>query len=182
MSGYDFMRLSKSLLLLAVLPLAACGTDAKDLPPCPRVSVLADAAKMTRFKPGDGRDLTDVVLRAEFLSYRGSCTYDAEKKVAKLSLQVGIGIERGPAAAGRQQTLSYFVAIPAFYPDPKGRSEMPVVIDFPEKSDRVRYTDEEIEVAIPVANLKDLPKYEVFLGLQLDHAALEYNRRHGDTR
>ena len=176
------MRFSRCLLLLAALPLAACGTDTKDLPPCPRVSVLADAAKMTRFRPGEGRDPTDVVMRAEFLSYRGSCTYDAEKKMAKLSLQVGIGVERGPAAASRQQSLAYFVAIPAFYPDPKGRSEMQVVIDFPEKSDRVRYTDEEVEVAIPVATLKDLPKYEVFLGLQLDHAALDYNRRHSESR
>ena len=177
------MRLFRTLLLLAGLPLAACSAlETRDLPPCPRVSVLADASKLTRFRPGDGRDPTDVELQAEFLSYRGSCNYDPEKKVITLTLTVGIGVARGPAAKGPVQSLAYFIAIPAFYPDPKGRSELPVTVEFPEKADRVRYTDDEVEVSIPIANLKDLGKYEVFLGLQLDRAALDYNRRQVNLR
>lgn len=177
------MRLIPGLLILAALPLAACDTfDTKEPAPCPRVSVLADTAKLTRFKPGEGRDLTDVVLQAEFLSYRGSCVYDAEKKVTKLTLQVAIGAQRGPAAVDREQSLAYFVAIPAFFPDAKGRSVMPVNIAFPDKVNRVRYTDEELEIAIPVANLKDMPRYEVFVGLQLDPAELDYNRRQSGSR
>src|SRR5277367_6532213 len=50
-------------LLLAVLApvLGGCGLlFPPDKPTCPRVSIPADADRLTRFRAGAGRDLTDV--------------------------------------------------------------------------------------------------------------------------
>jgi hypothetical protein len=167
-------------VVAASLVLSACSlfsSDKKDAPPCPRVSVLADAARLTRFRQGPGRDVTDVQLQAEFARYTGSCKYDRDDKKMTISLEVAIDAQRGPAAQGRQAELSYFIAIPTFYPKPEAKVVLPVAITFPDDQDRVRYTDSEIEIVIPIARLADLAQYEVFVGLQLSPDELDYNRR-----
>lgn len=175
---------TRSLLLLtAVLALSGCSyfNKSDESVPCPRVSALSDSAQMTRFRPGAGHDATDVALQAELISYHGSCRYDAEKKKITIEMKVGIEARRGPAAQGRGADLSYFVAIPAFYPDPKGKVVLPVAIEFPENTNAVRYTDNKLEVTFPVSDVKDMAKYELFVGLQLDQSELDYNRRRKGT-
>ena len=43
-------------------------------PPCPQVSVVGDAARLTRFQ-GAGRDVTDVQFEAEIQPPRSGCVY-----------------------------------------------------------------------------------------------------------
>lgn len=147
-----------------------------DQPPCPRVSVLADAAQETRFLPGKGHDLTDVQLQAQIGNYKGSCLYNFDTKEMSVIMQVAIDAKLGPAAQGRKANLSYFVAIPAFYPKPEAKMVVPVEITFPDNSDHVRYTDEEVQLTIPIKKIHDLAAYEIFVGLQLPEDELEYNR------
>lgn len=171
--------ISAALAMAAFFPLlAACSSssDKQGAPPCPRVSVLSDASRMTRFKPGPGRDITDVELQAEIASYTGSCTYDMDKLTMNLSIQVGIDAERGPAAGERKTGLAYFVAIPVFFPKPEAKQIMPVEIAFPADMNRIRFVDEEVTISFPMRDFKDLKSYEIFLGLQLDQSQLEYNR------
>ncbi len=165
-------------LFFALLALSACKAFDKEEPPvCPRVSALADSIAMTKFRPGPGRDLTDVELKAEMTSYHGSCAYDAEEKKMRVTLQVGIDAERRPGLAGRHADIAYYIAIPGFYPDAQAKQILPVTLDFPDDSNRVHYTDGEVEIAIPMADFKDLPKYEVFVGLQLTADELAFNRQ-----
>ncbi len=170
-------------LFTALLALSACKAFDKEEPPiCPRVSALADSIAMTKFRSGPGRDLTDVELKAEMTSYHGSCLYDAEAKQMRLTLEVGIDAERRPALAGRRADISYYIAIPAFYPDPQAKQVLPVTLEFSEASNRVHYTDGEVEISIPMADMKDLPKYEVFVGLQLTPEELAFNRQQKGPR
>ena len=167
------------LTLAAVLPaVAGCSwiDKKKEQPPCPRVSVLADSARMVRFKPGPGRDISDVELSANFSDFKGSCLYDWDKKVMSVNLQIVIDAQRGPAAQGRKSELSYFVAIPAFFPSDKAKVVMPVSLEFPDTTDRVRYGDKEVSLNIPIPRIKELAAYEVFIGLQLTEDQVEYNR------
>ncbi len=166
--------------LAAVLALSGCSMfDQDDVKaPCPKVSILADAAKLVRFRPGPGRDVTDVETQAELTGYQGSCHYDKTKKMMNVSLAVGIDAARGPAAQGRAANLSYFVAIPTFWPDPKAKVVLPVAIAFPGNATTVHYTDNDVQISIPVPVVKDMAKYEIVLGLQLNEAELEYNRQH----
>jgi len=167
------------LLAAAALALAGCSMfeTKKEQPPCPRVSVLADAATLTRFKPGTGRDLTDIDLEASFASYHGTCNFDWDTRVMTITMQVGIDGRLGPAAKQRKADIGYFVAIPTFYPDPKAKLVVPVSLAFAEGTDRVRYVDDEVNIAFPIKDLRDLAKYEVFVGLQLLPDEVEYNRK-----
>lgn len=180
------MTFSFRLLALAalLLTLGACGSvdKSKEPPPCPRVSILNDAAKMMRFRPGQGRDITDVQLQAEVISYHGFCKYEPEKKQMTVVLQIGIDAQLGPAAAGRNADIAYFVAVPAFYPQPQAKQVMTVPLAFPENTNHVRYTDEELSVTIPLSDIKELGKYDVILGLQLTADEVDYNRRQAARR
>ncbi|PKU23751.1 hypothetical protein [Telmatospirillum siberiense] len=166
------------VLFSSLLALSACKAFDKEEPPlCPRVSALADSVTLTKFKPGPGRDLTDVELKAEMTSYHGSCHYDAEAKQMHVLLEVGIDAERRPGLAGRTAQVAYYIAVPTFYPDPKAKQILPVTLQFADDSNRLHYTDSEVDIAIPMANFKDLTKYEVFVGLQLTPDELAFNRQ-----
>jgi hypothetical protein len=173
-------RLGLGLLTgMALLATGGCSLfEAKkpDQPPCPRVSVLADAAEETRFVPGKGHDLTDVQLQAQVVNYKGSCYYDFDKQEMSVNMQIGLDAKLGPAAQGRKANLSYFVAIPAFFPKPEAKMVVPVELNFPDNSDHVRYTGEEVQMTIPIKKLRDLAAYEIFIGLQLPEDELDYNR------
>ncbi|MDY0243000.1 MAG: hypothetical protein VB101_01885 [Rhodospirillaceae bacterium] len=173
------MRISTGLIpaLASLLLLAGCSTfEKRTPPPCPRISILADAANMTRFKAGTGRDITDVELLAGIASYKGSCTYNIDTRIMTVVFQLGIDAERGPAMSGRTTSLSYFVAMPAFYPKEDAKQVMSVSMTFPENSNRIKVVDEEVSVDFAISDFKELPRYEVFLGLQLDPEQLEFNR------
>lgn len=185
MNGSDIMNFPRrsAALLLALAALSGCKAFDKEEPAyCPRVSVLADTANLVQFRPGSGRDVSDEQLRAEFASYHGTCRYDKPNKTMTISMNVGIDAERRPGAQGRAADLAYFVAIPAFYPKPEAKVVMPVALQFPDNSNYVHYVDEEVRISIPIEDLKQLKKYEVFVGLQLTPEQLDYNRQKHASR
>lgn len=166
-----------SLLALALVPvLASCSVlDKKEPPPCPKISVLSDAAQVTVFRAGPGRDLTDVDSEVQIAGYQGSCGYSDNK--LKITLQLGLTATRGPADTDRKAETAYFVAVPGFYPKPEAKAVFPVSIPFIENVTTAKYVDEEVTMELPWTGGNDLSKYEVFIGLQLTPDQLEHNRR-----
>lgn len=161
---------------LAPLVLASCGlTSNKVPPPCPPIYILSDAGKVTKYREGRGRDLTDVVAEAEILGYQGGCTYD--DKGAIVDLQVSLGVKRGPGDVSRQVDLSYFVAIPLYFPSPDAKAVFPVTVTFPEGANYARFTDETVTMRIPVKDADVIQRYEVYLGFQTSQEELERNRQ-----
>ena len=70
-----------ALALAAPIALSGCAgfTEAltkKKPPPCPPIYILSDASHITKYRPGTGRDLTDVDMEAEIIAYKGQCSYD----------------------------------------------------------------------------------------------------------
>ncbi|MTJ83256.1 MAG: hypothetical protein F8N37_19895 [Telmatospirillum sp.] len=173
---------SRSIALLSsLLALSACKALDKEEPPlCPRVSVLADSAVLTRFAPGAARDDNNKLLTVELTSFHGTCRYDPEEQQMRFTIDVGIDADRFPAMKGQHADIAYYVAIPAFYPNPSGKAQFPLSLDFSD-SRHLHVTDEGLKIAIPMApSLKDLAKYEVFIGLQLTADELAYNREKRD--
>lgn len=162
---------------VALLPLALASCSVfgkKEPPPCPPVYILADAAKLTKFRPGPGRDLTDVEFEGEIVGFTGGCKYD--EKGAVIDLQVSFDLKRGPANSDRKADFSYFVAIPYFYPSPEAKAEFATSVAFPEGANYVKYTDEEVVMRIPVKDKEIINKYEIYLGFQETQEELNRNR------
>ena len=167
-------------LVPVVLAVALAGCSAfkdKNAPPCPDVAVLSDASKFTQFKPGPGRDITDIVLQGEITGFHGSCSYNRDRKQLTVTIQVQMVFSRGPAAQGRDVKTAYFIAVPSFYPKPEAKKVMNVNFAFANAADHVRITDNEVDVILPAKDLsKDIDKLDIYVGFQLDQAELDYNR------
>ena len=177
-------------VIAATLGLAACESVSNmkaslfgppgEKPPCPEVSILRDAAALTRYRPGPGRDLTDVVLEANIADVFISCEYANKGKVytnVTATLQVVFEAERGPADRDRVADLTYFVAMPQFYPRPQGRSEFTTRIEFPGNRSKLTVTDVEVVIDIPLSEDRIGADYQIVVGLVLDREQIEENRR-----
>ncbi len=167
------------VVLMATAGLAACGSDPfgeTPVPACPRAFLPSDTAQLTEFSP-KGRDLTDVVFEAGMEGYKGECSYDLDDKEVDILISPQFTAQMGPAATDRTQHLQYFVALK----DPAGnfvqKSVFDVNLTFPKDANRVRYTDEQVALHVPLDDVNAGPNYEIYMGFQLNHDQLDYNRR-----
>ena len=167
-----------ALLPAALLPLlAGCGSSSDAFaPPCPNVAILRDAADLQRYR-GAGRDLTDAVLNGRITGFNGSCTRDGADTVVT-TVQVGIELQRGPAAPGRQATMSYFVAV-LDGDRILDKQVFNLRAEFPPNTDRLRLAGDDVELRLPVTPTKTAAAYRVQVGFQLTPVELDANRRRG---
>jgi hypothetical protein len=162
------------------LALAGCGSTPEP-PECPPVSVLGDAASLTLFAPGPGRDLVDVDFRAELTDLRSGCIYAKEEGGAsKLVVAVApvLVATRGPANEDRKADFQYFVSVVGPDADILNKQLFAVSVTFPGNSTRVDIVQDDPPVSIDLPiGADDEEYYQILLGLQLSEDELEYNRR-----
>lgn len=166
-----------------VLAVSACSTFKKEDPSggqeCPQVKIDRNTAKLTVFRDGPGRDLTDVVYTAEIADYNGDCTFEKtkDKQTVNMRMKVLFAITKGPAETSATNKLEYFVAIPSFYPSPAAKQVMPMEFKYPDGNiSTMMVRDEEVRLTLPLKDTKtkDMP---VYVGFQLTQDQLNYNRR-----
>jgi len=170
-----------AVMLLICFFLASCQTtilgDDSDTPstappPCPRVTVVKDAGRLTRFV-GGGRDVTDVNFEAEIQQLRSGCVY-REREIV-ISLVVPIVVAIGPANRDGGARFNYFVAI-ARGENILVRRSFDVAVPFEDNQTRVGYVDE-LEQTIPLQGTELGNSYVVYVGIELTPAELEFNRQ-----
>lgn len=176
---YSLKRIGGAAVAAALcMATAACGLFEKDqVYACPQVFILQDAQKLTRFKPGPGRDITDIQFEAEIIDFRGGCDVDEDDDVWEVDVEllVLISVERGPANKGRDIEFEYFVVLPGFEGKPGGKRIFPVKGEFEEGRTRLLYQDS-VELNIPLNNPNDAGKTEIVFGFQLTPDELKFNR------
>ncbi len=157
------------------LVLAGCGLlgDGIQLP-CPRSVVLAEAGKLVDFRPGPGRDLTDVRLEAAIAGVRSECEYDADGFV-DVDLDVAIELTRGPALEGGVARAEYFVVITDPADKVVAKRVFPLEVEFPGAILRAR-TVQELTQRIFYLPLPSAAAYRIFVGFQLTRDQLDYLR------
>ena len=161
------------VLLALVAVLGACSSKEKPVADCPAGIIPADAASVTRFRDGSGRDLTDVVAEAEIVNILIQCKYDP--KGVTVDLQVAIAGSRGPADRSRTAEFDYFVAI--VDPQQNVVQKQPFRVNFEFKDNRTRLgVVEELEPRVPLGSAFDGPKYQLLVGFQLTPEELAWNR------
>ncbi len=155
---------------------AGCGLFGKNVTqhPCPQAGILPEAATLTKFRPGPGRDLTDVLFEARLTNVATICKYDS--KGVKVDMRLALVVERGPADRSRKAEFEYFVALPKFHPAPQGKEAFLMTAEFPGGQRRVRLGDE-VELRIPLQAGLSAADYRIVVGFQLTKDELEFNRR-----
>ncbi|HZH25570.1 MAG TPA: hypothetical protein VEY95_00145 [Azospirillaceae bacterium] len=160
---------------VAVVPLlAACASDDRATAGlgCPQVGIVRDVASVTTFRPGSGRDPTDVVSRARIHDYGGRCAYEQGGVVVELDLKMAA--QPGPAMSGNQATYTYFVAVLDGAQNVLAREQFPVQFEF--KGPQPVQMTEPLSPRIPLAAGVDGRGYEILVGWVVDAAQLEWNR------
>ncbi|MBF0268291.1 MAG: hypothetical protein HQL44_06835 [Alphaproteobacteria bacterium] len=174
----------KHLPLKSLLPLLAAGVllsgcaemknrvMGKEPGKCPTINILADAAHLTKFKPGPGRDITDVLYTVDIVNYQGNCGYRDEDSHVETALKVMFDVDRGAANAQGLGEIQYFVAV-----QDRQKQVFSTKFKFPASTPRLRQVDEEVSIDIPIRPGDTPYNTVIWLGLQLTPDELDYNRR-----
>jgi hypothetical protein len=170
-------RPTRAILALALIaPLAGCSSwfTRKEPPPCPTGAIVKDAARKVVYRPGPGRDITDVVFEATLARISIGCKYDDTGVAVDTAVTI-IGA-RGPADTTRRAEVRYFAAVL----DPGnailGKREFQTTLQFPLNVDRGATTEELVQ-RIPVGKNVSAGNFTIVVGFQLTREELEANRQ-----
>lgn len=169
-------------LTVAALAVASCSLFEKEVAlQCPRLAVLADAASLTRFAEGAGRDIIDMAFEAEIESVGGTCEYDIDDDTQEGTLDAQIAVtfrvSRGQANRDRKATFGYFVRLTDLERNILAGDTFRGVFEFPGNQSRIVWTDEPVTLTIPLKAKQTGRDFEVFVGLELTREEVDYNRK-----
>lgn len=177
------------IALAALVPLAGtgCGSSPETRGPlCPRLSVLSDAATLTRFAEGAGQDLVDVDYQVEITDVLSGCQYEEdedEKQIVVVAMAPVMVATRGPANRDRMARFDYFVSVVSAERALLNKQTFTMLVEFPGNLTRVTLRDDDppVTIDIPLPTDRSATDYEIVVGMQLTSDELEYNRRGGTS-
>lgn len=177
------MRLKALAGLTATVLLAGCGrTGYETSPPapCPRITILADGADLTRYRPGAVPDLASMTSDARLIGFQAQCDYTDRRRSVVASISAIFDVERGPGATGqRTVNLPWFIAVTnAGDSEIIDRREFTTPITFEGNANRVRVQSRPVSFNFP-ADERLVENHNVRLSFQLTREELETNRRRG---
>jgi hypothetical protein len=163
--------------------LTGCGPERDQFaPPCPRPSILGDAADIFQYRPGGApgtaRDLTDLVLHGRIVGVSGSCRPGDTKRQLVTAFKVGFELSRGPAMQGRQAEVPIFMAV-TDGDNIIDKQVHLIRVEFPSNVDRVIRGTGEAELVLPVSPSKSGAAYGILVGFQLTPDQLSQNHAGG---
>lgn len=168
------LRLSTlSFLAVAATILSACEIAKPVEVACPQVKVLQDVGNIIRFQEGQGRDITDIVLEAEFQRVVGEC--EVSDEFVEVAVYVELSAAQGAALRNSFADAGIFMAVA----DPErrimSRRSMPVKFAFPGNRSRISYI-ERFLVDIPKTEAQKAENFVVYMGFELSREELQFNR------
>ena len=165
---------------LLALGLAACSADEGPPPPCPDIYIVADTAKLTRFKPGPGRDIIDMRHEEEMVGFGQSCEYDTDASGAGevvVAVAPTIVSRRGPANTSGESEFEYFVAITDSQKNIREQARFPVKLVYPSNVPQLRWQrPNPHNLILPLKAGETGRNWRIYLGLQLTRDEVEYKR------
>jgi hypothetical protein len=172
-----------AVIAMMTLALSACGmfTASAPPPPCPDVSVLGDAATLTKFVEGRGRDLTDVLYEARLVDAAGACDYDVKKETGEgtLAVEMAVSMEmaRGPANRDGKALVHYFVAVTGKNQEVLNKQDFAGTVEFTGNRTQLQWTDEPVYLAFPLKKGQTGRDFRIYVGYDLTPEELEFNRK-----
>jgi len=148
--------------------------------PCPDYRILADAANYTTFRPGTGRDLTDVDVEGNFDNMRLSCktNLDKETKIGTMDVEVILDFiaQRGPANTTRKATFPYFVSVANMDKKILYREEFDVSVSFEGNRTGLGFRNAPITLELDLKPNITGEDYVIYTGFVLTPEQLKHNR------
>lgn len=178
------MRRRRMTGLAAAALLAGCGGGSGFTSgppaPCPRVTILADGADLTQFRPGAVQDLAAMTVDARLIGFEARCDYTRRRESVAVAVSAIFDVERGPAApALREARLPWFIAVTdAGDAQLIDRQDFVTPVAFTGNVNRVRVQSRPVTLNFP-AEERLVENHNVRLSFQLTPEQLALNRRRG---
>lgn len=176
----------KALMGAALLVLAGCGSGgffsgktpeekAKEATlACPRVGIVRELSEVVQFRPGQGREPSDVISHGVLSDYSGNCEYGSDGVTVNVNLT--LLSDRGPALAGSQAQYRYFVAVvPPGTETPTSKQHFDTAVDFAAGQAHAGNREELVQT-IPLPKDVNAKEWRVLIGFQLTPDELAFNR------
>lgn len=180
--GMQGRRAGLAGTMLGVGLLAACSANDPVAPiACPQPSIPADAADLTRYRPGPVRDLTTLEFDARLSGLQGGCRPGRRNESISMQLAPSFTVDRGAAAAGRTVVLPWSVAVlDATTNEPfRPPQRFLTPVGFGPNETRTSVAGDAITVELPVSDQRRATDYRILVFLQLTEEELALNRRRG---
>jgi hypothetical protein len=174
----------KAATVLAVAMLAGCGGNTNSLSnsppaPCPRITILADGADLTRFREGSVPDIASMTSDARLVGFNAACDYTRRRDGVNVRISAVFDVERGPVATVPRVTLPWFIAVTdAGDGQIIERRDFVTPLVFQGNENRVRIASTPVVLSFP-ADERLVENHNVRLSFQLSPEQLELNRRRG---
>ena len=172
---------NRPAVLLATAMLLGCSSDDKRMNVCPRVAVLSEAGKITRFRPGPGRDILDIRLSGRYRRHRGllrvsGCQTRCQAR--HRSGCAGVRVQPRRRQPDPQIDFTYFVSV-VNDGDILSKQQFEAQTRLHRQRSRVIVQDDDppITIDIPLPYKAAEYEYEVLVGFQLTADELAYNQR-----
>ncbi|MCW9034979.1 MAG: hypothetical protein OQJ97_12230 [Rhodospirillales bacterium] len=147
---------------------------------CPRISILAEASDLTKFKTGPGRDIIDQTVESNISGVDVTCKYDLEEDTSG-TLNVGVVLHfeatMGPANKVNKAVLPYFLAVVDNEKNILEREAFTQEIYFKGNIVKASFQDEPVQFILPLKRGEDGSDFEIYAGFQLTQEEVKYNRR-----
>lgn len=174
------MRLG--VILAAALALAGCGTTRIEdlLIACPELSLPADTADLTRYRPDGPPDLSSMIMDARIIAIEGSCARGRRDRSVVARVAPRFSVERGPAAQTRAVELPWYLAVVEEGSDRiVSRATFRIPAAFPANTPRMNVSSSQIEIEFPLGEGRRVQDYRIMVGFMLSQEELALNRRRG---
>lgn len=165
-----------AVLLLPLL--AACSADSPQFPPvCPQLSLLRDAADLTRFGgPANApHDASTLLVAAHITAVPAQCSW-ADPSTVRASLQLSALVQRGPAEGGAPTAaIPYFIALTE-HGKVLREQDFTLTAAFRPNVDQIAVTGDRVSMLLPITKDKSAAAYHLYVGFRLSRDELAYNR------
>ncbi len=169
------------IALAGALTSACTMMESKPAPSCPQVLIRGDAASITKFVPGPGRDLIDVIYEGKNLDRRAICETDVDEDTGEgnvaIELMVAMELSRGPANRDRKADVGYFVVIADSEHRILSKKDFLGTVEFIGNKNRLQWTDEPVHLNIPLKDGKTGRDFIIYIGFGLTPDQLKFNRQ-----
>lgn len=182
-------KLRLQILGLCCGALALVGCEISDLPfvdesiilPCPQYFILEDAALITQFREGPGRDITDILVSAEIGDIRLGClskiNNETNSGVLELDVSPVVLAEMGASNTEATSIIPYFVIITDPEKEILYREELSLNVSFEGNRTRIVITAAPTTLELPITPEIRSNYYRVYSGFALKPEELEFNRK-----
>jgi hypothetical protein len=178
------MRRKVALGAMAAAMLAGCGGGGSSLSnappaPCPRITILADGADLTRHRDGAVPDIASMTSDARLVGFNARCDYTRRRDGVTVSISAIFDVERGPVTTVPRVTLPWFIAVTdAGDGQIIERRDYVTPAEFAGNANRVRIASSPVVLNFP-AEERLVENHNVRLSFQLTPEDLALNRRRG---